>query len=164
MSFSAFFFPRTGSRSRHCFLGACALYAAVFAQTALADESKKLTVGTREDLRACLNETEQLDKLRVTQDANAAAHARDLAAIEVSANRLLRMQREISSDADVDKFNAEVGVHNELLAHARARADASRKLAVDFNTRVFANNERCGLLIFRPEDQAAVKRERSARQ
>lgn len=167
MSFCTFVFPGTGPRNgkHRWFLSACALYAILLSQSVLAEESKKITVGTREELRACLKETERLDKLRVTLDANAAAHQHDLAAIEVSANKLLKMQSAMSGDAeDLDKFNAEVQTHNEFLAQARVRADGYRKFATDFNARIFANNERCGLLIFRPEDQAAVKRERSASQ
>lgn len=153
---------RRAHAHRHVNALAVALLAALMPD--LADAATVAgTYGTRDQVRQCAAEQDQLDARVRQRQAAHEAHVQALAKLEAESAEINRRQATVNQEdeAAVREFNGLVAAHNLSADKINDEAAESRAVADAYNADATAHNKRCAGLLIRPEDLAAVTRERS---
>lgn len=135
----------------------CATVSAAGAKPTLAG-----TYGTRAQLRECLDLDDDLRARTATLQADVAASNRRTDENAAEDARLVEMKKTLdrSDKAAILKFNEVVTVHKQHVEQADHDADELVKVTGQYNADKAAADQKCGALTYRPEDVAAVNRER----
>ena len=121
------------------------------------------TYGTRDQVRQCAAEQDSLDaQVKQRQQAHE-AHVAALAKLEAESAEIVRRQAKVDQDdeASVREFNELVAKQNADADKINQEALESRALADAYNAAAASHNQRCAGLLIRPDDLAAVTRERA---
>lgn len=140
---------------------------AAFAQTPApeAPPAAEPRVVTRDELRFCMDgEVSLAARRKQVTDRNAAAQA-EIAAIRAEAAQMDEDRRQIRDDeyTKQERFDRRVKVHNARIQAANAATAAVRADLEALNKDVVAYNAGCGRISFRPEDKAAILKEREGK-
>lgn len=120
-------------------------------------------LASRDELRTCLAAEEHLQQGQARLEAALRRRDADLAALQASAQALAEesgRNRRYSS-AEVEALNQRVAAHNQRIEAANRQGDRLQHQGDALNAEVAAYNGRCGTLVYRPEDRAAVVAERA---
>lgn len=144
------------------FLRVCVLATTLAPLLAAADEAPRDRAVTRDALRECMNRSDELGARRVPLAAQRAEHERALAAQRAAGEALAREQAALDPvDARrVSAFDAGAAAHNARGAELAAQTERLRDAGRRFNAAMLDHNARCGGIVFRAEDRAAILAER----
>ncbi|HET9977583.1 MAG TPA: hypothetical protein VFQ20_09120 [Burkholderiaceae bacterium] len=127
-----------------------------------ADEAPRGRPVSRDELRECMGRGDELAAHRRPLAAQRAEHERALAAQRAAGEALVREQAALDAvDARrVAEFDARPAAHNARGAELDARTERLRDEGRRFNAAMLDHNARCGGIVFRAEDRAAILQER----
>jgi hypothetical protein len=117
--------------------------------------------GTRDQVRQCAAEQEELDARILQRQRAHEAHVAALAKLEDESAEITRRQTTVNQDDEtsVREFNQLVAAHNESVDKINQEALESRVIADSYNAQAISHNKRCAGLLIRPEDLAALRLE-----
>ena len=119
--------------------------------------------GTRDQVRQCAAEQDRLDAQVLQRQRAHEVHVAALAKLEAESAEITRRQTTVNQDdeASVREFNQLIADHNASADKINQEALESRAIADTYNAQAVSHNQRCAGLLIRPEDLAAVTRERT---
>jgi hypothetical protein len=119
--------------------------------------------GTRDQARQCMVEQERLDTQVQQRQRAHEAHVAALGSLESEAAEITRRQETVDqgNEASVREFNQFVADHNAHVDKINDEALQSSAFADAYNAEAVSHNKRCAGLLIRPEDLAALTRERA---
>ncbi|HEX7690007.1 MAG TPA: hypothetical protein VF453_20035 [Burkholderiaceae bacterium] len=145
-------------------LAAAVLAPAVSAAPKPAQASAPSAFASREQLRRCLAEEDELKARLDAIQARHAEHERRLSELEAENDRIVEVQRQLdtTSDVAVNAFNLLVSDHNVHARQLNEAAAASRAESEAYNAAILQHNRDCARLVYRVDDLQAVTKERRA--
>lgn len=119
---------------------------------------------SRDQLRHCLAEEDELKARFDAIQARHADHERRLAALEAENDKIVEVQGQLdtTSDVAVNAFNLLVSEHNVHVKQVNEAAAASHAESDAYNAAILAHNRDCAHLVYRVDDLQAVTKERRA--
>jgi len=138
------------------------LLLAATAGAATGKPPKEAAFGTRDQLRACLDQDDAMKARRRDLEAASAEHNRKFDANDAEDARLVEMKAKLDrSDKDaIAAFNKAVAEHAQHTRDLNQEADAQEASMKSLEADKAALDERCGSLSYRPADVDAVNKER----
>jgi len=127
-----------------------------------ADEAPRGRSVSRDELRVCMDRSDELGARRQPLAAERAEHDRALALHRAAGEALAQEQGTLDQvDAQrVADFDARAAAHNARGAELDARTARLRDEGRRFNAAMLDHNSRCGGIVFRAEDREAILKER----
>jgi hypothetical protein len=122
-------------------------------------------IATRDELRACMKSEDDLKTTRESLDARNRQNGVEAKAITAEADELTEEQKRVEESTMPlarDRFDRKVRQHNARIAAAKEKEDGVRSGFEDLKKAMQAHNDRCGGMAFRPEDKAAIVKERES--
>jgi hypothetical protein len=140
-----------------------AIAMAVIVPSALAGESvpPKPRLATRAELRACMVDDAALKARKLELDAIEGSHRKALQTLMEESARLIEAQQELLlfNDDAVKDFNSRVAGHNLRVEGVNQMIEAMSPQIAEYNKNNLEYNKRCSMLLYRPEDRAAILKE-----
>jgi chromosome segregation ATPase len=143
-----------------------ALCAAAFVPLAVQAQTAEPKIATRDELRVCMNAEADLLKQREAIDARIQQNNAENAAIKSEADELAQEKTRVEQSTMPmarDRFERKVRQHNARVDASRAKSEAARAELETLKKNLDEHNHQCGGMAFRPEDKAAILKEREGK-
>ena len=133
-------------------------------QAVFSQPSQGPKMSSRDEYRACLDESDQFAPRLPILQARLKEHNQDLKRLQEESEAHVATQPSVdtSDQAAIDAFNAKVESLNQRVKALNDQAEEFRKEQIAYNTQVAAMNKRCAGLVVSFKDRDAVRRERLA--
>ena len=143
-----------------------ALCAAALVPLAVQAQTAEPKIATRDELRVCMNAEADLLKQREAIDARIQQNNAENAAIKTEADELAQEKTRAEQSTMPmarDRFERKVRQHNARVDASRAKSEAARGELETLKKNLDEHNHKCGGMAFKPEDKAAILKEREGK-